>query len=88
MNLGDYDPAVVDFGGPVVKDVVVHGPLFFGLGIGMVFSTFCDRLTLTVGFTGDVAPETVIRRLLQALDANLPGSGGTPLSIDTWSQPN
>ena len=81
-NLGEFEPEMVVFGGPAVTDMVMHGPLFYGPGVGMVFSTFCDHMSVSVGFSSTAAPENVIRRLLQALDASLPGWEGNTVSIN------
>lgn len=80
-NLGDIRPSTIDFGGPKPRDAYILGPIFYGPGLLASFSTYCEEITIGIGFSGKVAPISVVQQLLRELDQALPGWTGEPAQI-------
>jgi NRPS condensation-like uncharacterized protein len=71
-NLGVVDAESMDLGEVAVEDAFATGPIFFWPALTMAFFSFRANLTLSVGVSGRVIDEPVVRRLLEQVDCELP----------------
>jgi NRPS condensation-like uncharacterized protein len=75
-NVGAFDAARLDFGGPEVVDAQLLGTVSFGREVLVCVSSFRGALTLSIGFcASDFAP-ALIDGILDRLAAELRGFAG------------